>query len=248
MHIVSNASTLYPDEATGSLGRRYSEWLRKKFLQSATTLIVPDIQIGRELVELYDIDEEMIEIIPHLPLRTLSGDTTPIQRIDTPVPYFLYDGGYAGESNILTLLAAWEHYRRDGGRYDLLLLGPALSHLSLLTHMIRSLDLANSVRYLGYLDDATLATLYTEAKGWIYVWPYYSAGQLIELARAYALPMLLSDIRPLREYDGIKVHPNHTTDIAEGIRRLERTLFTDTHPHHIESYVEAYEKILMRKK
>lgn len=93
----------------------------------------------------------------------------PIQRIDTPVPYFVYDGGYAGESNILTLLAAWERYRRDGGRYELLLLGPALSHLSLLTHMIRSLDLAGSVRYLGYLDDATLATLYSGAKGWIYV-------------------------------------------------------------------------------
>jgi hypothetical protein len=60
--------------------------------------------------------------------------------------------------------------------------------------------------------------------------------------------MLLSDIRSLREYDAIKVHPNHTTDIADGIHVLERTLYTDTHPHHIESYVEAYEKILMRKK
>jgi glycosyltransferase involved in cell wall biosynthesis len=169
MYISSNASTLYPDEATGSTVRRVSEWLRKRSLQSATTLIVPDIQIGRELVELYDIDEESIEIIPHLPLSTLSVDTAPIQRIDTPGSFFIYDGGYAGESNILTLLAAWERYRRDGGQYELLLLGPALSHLSLLTHMIRSLDLVNSVRYLGYLDDATLATLYSGAKGWIYV-------------------------------------------------------------------------------
>jgi hypothetical protein len=30
MHVVSNASTLYPDEATGSITRRVSEWLRKK--------------------------------------------------------------------------------------------------------------------------------------------------------------------------------------------------------------------------
>jgi glycosyltransferase involved in cell wall biosynthesis len=164
LHISSNAATLYPDEVTGSITRRISEWLRKKSLQSVTTLIVPDIQIGRELVELYDTDEESIEIIPHLPLSVLSTTSAPIQRIDTPVPYFLYDGGYAGESNILTLLAAWERYRRDGGRYELLLLGPALSHLSLLTHMIRSLDLAGSVRYLGYLDDATLATLYQKAR------------------------------------------------------------------------------------
>jgi glycosyltransferase involved in cell wall biosynthesis len=130
---------------------------------------VPDIQVGRELVELYNIDEESIEIIPHLPLAILTPDSAPIQRIETPAPYFIYDGGYAGESNILTLLAAWERYRRDGGRYELLLLGSALSHLSLLTHMIRSLDLVSSVRYLGYLDDATLATLYSGAKGWIYV-------------------------------------------------------------------------------
>ncbi len=169
LHVVSNASTLYPDETIGSLRRRFSEWLRKRSLQDITTIIVPDIQVGRELVELYGIDEEAIEIIPHLPLDTLSTDGVPIQRIETPHPYFIYDGGYAGESNILTLLAAWERYRRDGGRYELLLLGPALSHLSTLTHMIRSLDLAGSVRYLGYLDDATLTTLYTEAQGWIYV-------------------------------------------------------------------------------
>jgi glycosyltransferase involved in cell wall biosynthesis len=169
LHIASNAGTLYPDEGVGSLGRRWVEWLRKKSLQSATTIIVPDIQVGRELVELYDIDEESIEIIPHLPLSVLTPNSVPIQRIDTPIPYFIYDGGYAGESNMLTLLAAWERYRRDGGRYELLLLGSALSHLSLLTHMIRSLDLLSSVRYLGYLDDATLATLYSGAKGWIYV-------------------------------------------------------------------------------
>ncbi len=72
--------------------------------------------------------------------------------------------------------------------------------LSALTQTIRSLDLTGSVRYLGILDDATLHTLYKKARGWVYTGPYYSAGLTIEYARAYQLPLLISDIRAFEGY------------------------------------------------
>ena len=104
---------------------------------------------------------------------------------------------------------------------ELLLLGSAGTALSSLTQSIRSLDVSSSVRYLGPLDDGTLHALYNGASGWIYTGPYYSAGATIELARAYELPLLLSDIRSLKVYPGIYVHPNHTSDIARALRDLE---------------------------
>ena len=71
-HIWTNASHLYPEPGQTSLVRRYYDWIRKHTMKGATTLIVPDIQIGRELVELYDIGEDEIEIIPYLPLTELA--------------------------------------------------------------------------------------------------------------------------------------------------------------------------------
>lgn len=246
-HVWSNAMHLYGEPGQSSLMRRYTDWLRKQIFHRTTTLIVPDIQIGRELVELYDVWENQIEIIPYLPLSQLR-DTAPLQMILTPHPYFIYDGGYGNEANILTLLAAWERYRHDWGKYELLLVGSAGEYLSSLTQMIRSLDIAGSVRYLGPIDDGTLHTLYKKAKGWIYTWPYYSAGSIIELAVSYELPMLLSDIVAFQNYDGLRVHPNHTSDIAKSLSQLETIPFQNTHPHHERAYVEAYEKILAKRK
>lgn len=132
-----------------------------------TTLIVPDIQIGSELVEIYDIQEDHIEIIPHIPFAQIT-ERAPLQSIQTDVPFFLYDGSYGNEANLLTLLAAWERYRHDGGTYQLLMIGAVYDGLSSLTHMIRSLDLHESVRYLGTLDEGTMHHLYRKTKGWIY--------------------------------------------------------------------------------
>lgn len=104
-----------------------------------------------------------MEIIPYLPLLELT-DIVSLQIISTQVPYFIYDGGYGNEANILTLLAAWERYRHDGGKYELLLLGSAGKHLSTLTQTIRSLDIHTSVRYLGVLDTGTMHRIYRDAQ------------------------------------------------------------------------------------
>ena len=123
-HIWTNASHLYGDPTESSLMRRYHDFFRKIAFRRTTTLIVPDIQIGRELVELYDIGEDQIEIIPYLPLSEISS-VSALQIIPTPHPFFIYDGGYNTEANIITLIAAWERYRRNGGLYELLLVGSA---------------------------------------------------------------------------------------------------------------------------
>jgi hypothetical protein len=101
--------------------RRIYEYFRKRMITSVTTIVVPDIQIGRELVELYNIDEERIEIIPHLPLEKIPSTVSSLQKIPTPKPYYIYDATYGNEANLLSLLTAWERYRHDGGTYELLL-------------------------------------------------------------------------------------------------------------------------------
>lgn len=245
-HIWSNAHALYPTLYEGTFMRKWNEWWRKISLKKPTTLIVPDIQIGRELVEIYDIREDSIEIVPHIPLDPYTAGNW-FQQPQDLGSYFIYDGGYGEEANLMTLFVAWEKYIHAGWRHQLLLLGMAGETLSSITHMLRSLDIHGSVRYIWALDEASLAHIYRNASWWIYTGAYYGAWPIIEVALAYALPLLLSDIRAFEQYEWIKVHPSHTAEIAQCIKLLEKTESIPHIRHHERTYIEAYEKILMKK-
>lgn len=246
-HVWSNAVHLYSDPMQNTIIWRYYDWIRRLSFRKATTIIVPDIQVGQELVELYWVHEEDIEIIPYLPIKR-ALPVAPLQPIHIPNPFFIYDWGYGNEANLLTLLAAWDRYMRNWWNYELIMIGFAGTHLSSLTQTIRSLDLSKSVRYLGYVDEGARDILYKNAKWWIYTWPYYSWWSLIEFACSYTLPLLLSDIVAFKHYDAIKAHPNHTNDIARALKLLENSQLVNTGRYHKKSYVEAYEKILLKRK
>lgn len=52
---------------------------------------------------------------------------------------------------------------------------------------------------------------------------YYSGGPRIELAYAHSLPLILSDISPLRGFGGKYIHPNHVIEeLAETLIRTEK--------------------------
>lgn len=55
VHVSSHADHLYHNTGDGALVWRYRDWQRKQNFKRATTLIVPDIQVGRELVEIYNL-------------------------------------------------------------------------------------------------------------------------------------------------------------------------------------------------
>lgn len=245
-HIWTNAHKLYGDPLESSILRRYNDFLHRYTLKHSTWLIVPDIQIGRELVELYNIQEDRIEIIPYFPVTPFS-DIAAINNTITQLPFFIYDGGYGNEANLLSLLSAWEKYKSEWWTHELLLIGAAMDGLSALTQMIRSLDLHNSVRYLWVLDAPTLHTLYQKARGWIYTGPYYSAGIMIEYAQVYKLPLLLSDIHAFDAYSGIKVHPNHSLDITQWLHQLSESQYQESQKHAESMYIHAYEKVLVKK-
>jgi len=244
-HIWTNAPVLYPTSLESSLMSRFHMWNYKRWIQKNTHIIVPHIQIWHELVELYNIGEDRIDIIPAIPLPQYT-ETAPMQQIHTPNPYYIYDGSYGHEADIIWLLAAWERYRHDGGTHDLYLLWSAGESLSDLTQTIRSFDIHTSVKYLSVLDEWSAHILYRNAGWWIYTGSYYGGGPMIERARAYGLPMLLSDIPVLSAYDGIKIHPNHKHDIIRGLHSLESTSRTSPYTRDTgeKMYIHAYEKIL----
>lgn len=64
-HIFDSVDTLYPREVVGFFGKRKQDTLQKNLLTSSHGLIVPHLEMGLELVEMFSVDEEKISVIPY---------------------------------------------------------------------------------------------------------------------------------------------------------------------------------------
>jgi hypothetical protein len=249
-HIYDNASTLYPDlDKISYLARKRCEYEKKSLIHHSTSIIVPNIHTGSELVEIYSVPEYDIEVIPYVPMTRSMTDANTLAQFQIIGSYYLYDGGYGSGSGIVELLKWWETYRSSlGGTYSLVLHGYAGGDISIITQTIRSFSLEDSVRYVGSLPRAGRETLYAGARGWVMAGSYYSGGPTIELALAHDLPLLIPDIATLETYPWLRVRPNHLEELGQRLMDLE-TYTSERHDHHdATTYMRAYEKILMKGK
>lgn len=114
---------------------------------------------------------------------------------------------------------------------------------------IQSLGLTGSVRIIGALENESIESLYMHASGWIYVGAYYSGGPRIELARSHHIPLLISDIPALLDYqsDAINIHPSHLSVLGQALRDLETRVQKETRKISNENIMIGYERVISKK-
>ncbi len=140
-------------------------------------------------------------------------------------PYWIYVGRieHPGK-NHLRLIEAYESYRRGGGEaVDLLLAGSDWHGAEEVHRRIAASPFASDIRHLGYVDDAELPLWYCGARG--VLMPSLSEGFGLPVAEAFAcgVPVLASDLPPLREVGADAadyVDPHDTSSIEAGLVRL----------------------------
>ncbi len=80
---------------------------------------------------------------------------------------------------------------------------------------------------------------------------YYSGGPRVEFAHAHGLPMILSDVASVKNYESRLIHPNH---VAEELPPILKSLETkvDTprkmHDYKEQDIMRAYEGHLSHTK
>ena len=86
------------------------------------------------------------------------------------------------------------------------------------------------------------------ASGWIYVGAYYSGGPRVELARSHYIPLLISDIPALLDYqsDAITIHPSHLAVLGQALRDLEYKEQKETRKISNENIMVGYERVIAR--
>ncbi len=242
-HISDFTPLLYP--VTPQRGIAYRLHLRqyRQLIQQSDSIVIAHRDTKSTMNELFTVEEEKVIVIPYLsPLHE------EIHKIRTILPfgiygdYFVTEWSESNEWRPLELLEAYATYvHRMGGKEKLIILGSLSDNLGVLSSMIRTLDLVDSVKFVGILSREDRELLYVHAKGWIYAWSYYSRWPSVALAAGYGVPLFFTDIAGLRNYSWIYFHPNHLERLPELLRSEK-----DKYQIHVKANNEAIMQVYAR--
>ncbi|MEW6002589.1 MAG: glycosyltransferase family 1 protein [Nitrospirota bacterium] len=177
-----------------------------KNVQMVKRIMVNSQFIKDEATDFLKIPDEKIDIIPLAPssfYRQLGKGHPKPEEVTrfTEKDYLLYVGTVEPRKNLKTLIRAFKYLRE---RYDLsLIIAGALGWLydDIISYP-EELGIKGDVIFTRYVDEKLLLSLYNHASIFIYPSLYEGFGLPPLEAMACGVPIIISDIQPLRELTG----------------------------------------------
>lgn len=196
-------------------------YLMAKSVKKAAHIIVPSQATRDDLREILGVPADRITVVPH-------GVTRRGRPADQPLydrPYILAVGTVEPRKNFDRLIEAYRILWADRGGDcpDLLIAGqPGWLCADTLAAPVR-VGLRDRVRFLRYVSDDDLATLYRFCVGVAYPSLYEGFGFPVLEAMGYGRPVVTSNRGALREVSmniAIEANPLDPVSIAEGLGQL----------------------------
>jgi glycosyltransferase involved in cell wall biosynthesis len=219
------------------------EWERREYLfrngSRCATLLLADSEVGKEDIlnfyGPYGVTPDRVKVLPFLPPCYLALDVPEDerQRVRTtyhlPERYLFYPAQFWPHKNHARIVKAIGLLKQEYSlQIPLVLAGSNSGEIREQTfNKVMSLSsqfgLEKEVRYLGYVQDEDMSSLYAEAAA--LVMPTFFGPTNIPVLEAWAFgcPVLTSDIRGIREQvtdAAILVDPRSVEAIADGIYRI----------------------------
>ena len=146
------------------------------------------------------------------------------ERYQLTHQFVLYVGNIRPHKNLVRLIEAFAELRARGfDDLKLLIIGDEISKLPALRRAVHSYKLHKHVRFLGYLEDETLAILYRLAAVFVFPSLYEGFGLPPIEAMASGTPVVTSNVSSMPEVAGnaaVLVDPYNVESIVEGIARV----------------------------
>lgn len=215
-----------------SLGQwKKREYLIKNIKRTAKKILVNSKTCKEDLVRLYSIEPERIEVMPCPPPSYIDDVVTEENKLRVrtqyglPDHYVFYPAQFWPHKNHANLLQAWKILKDHGEREHLVLVGSRQElwgEYERVQSLIEKLELSDRVHILGYVPNEAMAPLYQAADAVAMVaaigftYPVFEAWRMKR-------PLVCTDSHESREQVGnaaLLVKANNPSDIAEKIRRL----------------------------
>lgn len=224
---VHDLGYLIEPESHEPFHRKQLEWTTRWNCHAASGIIAVSESTRRDLVELLDIPQEKIAVIPHGISPAFSpADPVAIDRLraslELPQRYILAVGTIHPRKNLLRLIQAFEILAGDDPELVLVLCGrPGWRGDEILDRARRS-PFSARIRHVGYVGDADLPTLYSAASVTAFVSLYEGFGLPVLESMACGTPVVAANRSSLPELcgdAGILIDPSDAHQIADALAR-----------------------------
>jgi glycosyltransferase involved in cell wall biosynthesis len=181
----------------------------------------------RDILRFVDVPADRIDVIHNayderFGIEPLEEDVVRVrERYQLHDEFVLYAGNVKPHKNLERLIDAFQLVRQRGlDHLKLVLIGDEISKYAALRRAVHKYQLHNSVRFLGYLPEETLAIMYRLAGVFVFPSLYEGFGLPPLEAMASGTPVVTSNVSSLPEVAGnaaVLVDPYDPTAIADGI-------------------------------
>ena len=198
--------------------------------------VITDTQYSKQdLVRVYDIDPERIEVIPLAAdprYRVLDRDqcqATVSKRHDFSEPFILYVGTLQPRKNVAVLIEAYAMFRRRSGfKHKLLLVGKPKYKYESVFEAIRKSGYEDDIIFAGFVPDEDVPVYYNAADIFVFPSLYEGFGLPLLEAMACATPLISSTSSCLPEVAGEAALLADPEDPEQFAEHLENILSDET--------------------
>jgi glycosyltransferase involved in cell wall biosynthesis len=194
-------------------------------VREADLIVVDSYSTKDAVIKEFVVKRQNISVIPLATgniQNTLSFDSLKKYGIDKP--YFLFVGTLEPRKNLANLLSAYAGLSISNKSKAMFIIagGKGWGRVNL-KEIITQLDLTENVKILGYVDDATLATLYSNAQFLVLPSLYEGFGLPLIEAMSYGTPVLTANNSSMPEVSGnagLLVDALDVESIANGLQEM----------------------------
>lgn len=216
-----------PEHYSAQMLRVFAQPMRHTATHAAHIICISECT-KRDLMELFGLAQDMIDVVPLGVGRTYApvpqARDMVRQRFGLERPYIVFVGTVQPRKNLPRLVEAFARVAQsDGLDHQLVIVG----HVGWLAgESLRAAERAgieDRVRFLHYQEEALLPALYSAADALAFPSLYEGFGLPVLEAMACGTPVLTSNTSSLPEAAGdaaLLVDPLDTDEIAEGLRRI----------------------------
>jgi glycosyltransferase involved in cell wall biosynthesis/ubiquinone/menaquinone biosynthesis C-methylase UbiE len=198
----------------------------------ADRIIAVSQQTKKDLMDYFAIPEERIRVIHEAPRRLYAPERNVeiirgvLERFGIFHNFILFVGSLEPRKNLKTLLQAYATYATRHAGEELLVVAGGQGWLNDdLPRIAAELEIAERVKFLGYVSEMDLRVLYSAAKLFVYPSIYEGFGLPPLEAMACGAPVITSNTSALPEVVGdaaLLIDPHHSEALCQAMQMVLR--------------------------
>lgn len=189
---------LYPEWFPARLQRMLSV-LVPRSLKQARRIITISQRTKDDIVRLYGTDPNKIAVTHLAPRPAFASRLSSDRGVE---PFFLYVGNVHPRKNVETLVRAMRILKDRGERVPLVVAGKPAFRSAEVLQLVEDLDVADLVRFPGYVPDETLQRMYATCTALVHPALYEGFGLTVVEGMVQGAPVIAADTSSLPEVVG----------------------------------------------